>query len=218
MTNLDPDPPRLEDLPAKPRRIILHWTAGGPEANATDLSAYHYVVEQSGVVREGVPVRRNLRQLSGLPVSEYAAHTRGLNSYSVGVSLAGMHGASEGGPYGRWPITEGQARAACAWVARLLDAWGMEVTRETVFHHWEAEHLHGVPQAGKWDITVFPWDPAVLPHETGPTLREWVRQAGMDEPMAPTPELTPPPLRVRVPEAEPLWRRAVEKVRGLVGV
>jgi N-acetyl-anhydromuramyl-L-alanine amidase AmpD len=212
---------RLEDLPAQPRRIILHWTAGGPEANATDLSAYHYVVEQSGVVREGVPVRRNLRDLRGLPTSEYAAHTRGLNSYSVGVSLAGMHGASEGGPYGRWPITEDQTRAACAWVARLCETWGLEVTQETVFSHWEAEHLHGVAQAGKWDITVFPWDPAALPHETGPTLREWVRreEGGLAKDLdLPTLELTPPQVPVRTPTQPPLWRRAVDRVRQLAGV
>lgn len=212
----NPPIPTLRSLPAQPRRIILHWTGGGPEAGGADLAAYHYVVQQDGIVREGVPVPRNMRDLSGQPISEYAAHTRGLNSYSVGVGLAGMWQAREGGPYGEYPITEEQVEAACHWVARLCDAWELPVDATTVHSHWEAEHLHGVPQTGKWDITVLPWDPAILPHEVGPTLREWVRQAQKDDPEIPTPELAPPPLRVQVPQSDPLWRRVVERVRGAI--
>lgn len=33
----------------------------------------------------------------------------------------------------------------------------------------------------------------------------------------PEPEIRPPPLEVQVPDREPLWRRVVERVRGLVG-
>ena len=46
--------PEAHDLPAMPRGIVAHWTAGGPVANAIDLSAYHYVVDADGTVRQGV--------------------------------------------------------------------------------------------------------------------------------------------------------------------
>jgi peptidoglycan recognition protein len=36
--------------------------------------------------------------------------------------------------------------------------------------------------------------------------------------VVPEPDIVPPPLEVRVPEPEPVWRRVVERVRGWVGV
>lgn len=180
-----------------PRRIILHWTGGGPQANAVDRSRYHYLVQQDGSVVMGVPVEANMRSIpKGTPRSEYAAHTGGMNSWSVGVALCGMFEAKEGGPYGPHPITASQTDAACALVARLCAAWGLPVTADTVFTHAEAWSLHGVQEAkGKWDINVFPWEPDRP--DTGFTLRSWINGHMMD---VPEPELrdvrdVPRPLR-----------------------
>ena len=168
--------PRLDALPAYPRRIILHWSGGGPNPSAEDLRAYHYCVSQSGEVFMGVPVERNMRQIPVTdPRSAYAAHTARLNSYSVGVALCGMRDAKPDGTLGPYPITRDQTYAAMAFVAELCDAWSLPVSSSTVFTHWEAEHLHGVKQAGKFDITVIPWLPRMERTTVGGYLRMIVR-------------------------------------------
>ena len=115
-----------------------------------------------------------------------------------------MWQASEGGPYGEYPITEEQVEAACHWVARLCDAWELPVDAATVHTHWEADYLHGVPQLGKWDITVLPWDPDAEPDEVGPYLRETVLMyleeiAAAHEPEEPPVRLVDPSLDVQTP-------------------
>jgi N-acetyl-anhydromuramyl-L-alanine amidase AmpD len=202
--------PRLSELPAPPRRVILHWTAGGKNPNPTDFAAYHYLVAQSGEVHPGKHgVEANMRKVG--PDRPYAMHTRALNSFSVGVSLCGMAGAREGGPFGPHPITEEQTRAACAFVGELCKAWALPVSENTVFTHWEAQSLHGVKQSGKWDISVFPWNVTISAKEIGPILREWVRESMRPriervEPDRPPLQVTgrpvPPPTRARSSRAD----------------
>ena len=168
---------------AKPRRIILHWTAGGAFANAVDRRSYHYLIQQDGSVVMGVPVKRNLRSIPrGTPRSEYAAHTAGLNSWSVGVALCGMRGAEQGGPYGPDPITEPQVLAMCSFVGQLCRDWGLRVDADTVFHHAEAQTVHGRPQSGKWDITELPFASDVPTGEVGLWLRARIYLAKVGPP------------------------------------
>lgn len=166
--------PPLIGLPFPPQRIILHWTAGGPNPADHDLKAYHYVVAQWGGIFEGVPVAKNMRLLKPTD-DDYAAHTRGFNSFSVGVSLCGMKGAVEGGDLGPHPITRDQTYAACQFVAECCEAWALPVSAATVFTHWEAQAIHNVPQKGKWDITVIPWLPRLGKRAAGEYLRTLVR-------------------------------------------
>lgn len=165
--------PKLEQLPGKPRRIVLHWTAGTYKPNALDLRSYHYVIDGDGLPHEGVPVIWNMRPVSSK--LNYAAHTRSLNSWSVGVAFAGMNGAQERGPYGQWPLTQEQVIAGCYFVGQLCRAWDLPVTPETVHTHAEADWRHGVKQNGKWDINVLPWDPSLNREEVSAQLRRWVQ-------------------------------------------
>lgn len=167
--------PSLKDLPAKPRRIILHWTAGSSVAGTTDLNSYHYVIDGTGKVHQGVPVASNMRSVNSS--SKYAAHTRGMNSYSVGVSFAGMFGAQPKGPYGRHPLTEQQVLAGCFFIGELCKEWQLPVNPNTVHTHSEAEFLHGVKQNGKWDIDVLPWLPQLSKQEVWDQLRTWIRNS-----------------------------------------
>lgn len=168
--------PSLAELPAAPKRIILHWTAGGPEPTSHDLKSYHYLVSQGGEPFMGVEVAANMRQIRpGTPTSEYAAHTRGMNSFSVGVALCGMSQAIEGGPFGPYPIQRAQVDAFAAFVAELCHEWDLLPTVGTVFSHYEAQSIHGVPQEKKWDITVLPWLPRLMKSEVGDFLRLLVR-------------------------------------------
>ena len=135
-------------------RIIIHWTGGAARANATDLMAYHFCVEADGTVVEGV---RNPEANLDVSDGQYAAHTRALNTGSIGVAMCGMHGAREApfnsGPY---PLTETQIAATAALCADLCATYGIEVTPRTVLTHAEVQPTLGVWQRSKWDVTWLP--------------------------------------------------------------
>lgn len=183
--------PSLQALPARPKRIILHWTAGGPQPNAVDRQSYHYLISQDGRAFPGVDVAANMRTVSS--AKPYAAHTRGWNSYSVGVAFCGMHRAMPSN-FGPHPITRDQVMIGCYFVGKLCREWDLPVRPHTVFTHSEADWRHGMKQTGKWDIDVLPWAPQLSRTEVADSLRRWV-QAAVDmqiadvdlKPVRPTP-------------------------------
>ncbi len=136
------------------KRIIIHWTAGGHNPTATDLEHYHEVIDGKGNVHTGEhPIADNASTADG----DYAAHTRGCNTGSIGIAVAAMAGAVER-PFsaGRYPVTNDQVAALCARVAYLAKLFGIPVTRETILTHAEVERTLGIAQRGKWDITWLP--------------------------------------------------------------
>ena len=150
-------------LPWPPRRIVLHWTAGGPRASNNDLKHYHYLVEQSGTVVKGHPdLKANCQSLNGKPSwshdtpNGYAAHCRRFNSWSMGVSLCGMMDAREGGSQGPFPLTSAQTEAAVAFLAEACELYGLWPTKHRLMTHEEVQRIHGVAQPGKWDIRWLP--------------------------------------------------------------
>lgn len=165
--------PELSELPAQPRRIILHWTGGGVEPNAVDRACYHYIIAQSGTPHLGVPVAKNMRRLTGVRTTEYAPHIAGWNSYSVGVAFAGMMAANQR-MFGPAPLKRPQVLIGCYIVGLMCRKWGLEVTPDTVMTHSEADWRHGVKQRGKWDIDVLPWAPTLSREEVADQLRRWV--------------------------------------------
>jgi hypothetical protein len=167
--------PTLGELPAAPRRIVLHWTAGAHTPNDTDRRAYHYLVHGDGTVEAGQPVAANMRTIpSGTPTSQYAAHVRALNSFSVGIALCGMAGAREGGPYGSWPLTEVQVQAAMRFAAECCLAWGLDPSdARHLLSHAEVPRVYDIAQPGKWDIAALPFAPQIRGSEEVGT---WLRQ------------------------------------------
>lgn len=146
---------------AKMKRVIVHWTAGGPKANATDREHYHLLVEQSGNwVRGDHEITDNEAPLD---LNDYAAHTRAANSDSIGMSLCGMHGAQPE-PFfpGPSPLTKSQWDEICDGLAQVCRAYNIPVTRKTVITHAEVPAELGKPQPGKWDITRLPWRPDLI--------------------------------------------------------
>lgn len=147
--------------PAKMKRIIVHWTAGGPKATKLDLSHYHFVINQDMEIVPGVPIPLNEKQ--GIP--GYAAHTKNCNTGSIGFSLAGMLNAESrfvGGQCkltnpGPHPIVELQWTRAMLAIAALAQNYQIDVTPETILTHAEVQHNLGIKQNGKWDIAVLPW-------------------------------------------------------------
>jgi N-acetyl-anhydromuramyl-L-alanine amidase AmpD len=155
------------------KRIILHWTAGTNTASALDKRHYHYIIQGDGSIVEGIfGPEDNIST-----ATPYAAHTRGMNTGSIGVALAAMHGATER-PFnaGKYPITAKQVDALVGLISRLCDQYGIAVTPQTVLTHAEVEGTLGAKQRGKWDVTWLPgMDQAGHPSAVGDLLRQKVR-------------------------------------------
>lgn len=134
----------------KMSRIIVHWTAGQNKASDIDKEHYHFIIEGNGnVVKGDNSIADNLNTADG----KYAAHTRGANTGSIGVSYAGMLGAVES-PFnpGKFPITESQWEDGIELIAQLAKEYGIPVTDKTIITHAEVQANLGIQQAGKWDI------------------------------------------------------------------
>ena len=172
------------------KRIIWHWSAGGNKANGTDRRAYHIIIEGDGkVVKGNSPISANARISNPRDTSTYAAHTGGLNTGSIGVSLAGMRGAQES-PFraGPSPITQAQVDALIRVTADLCREYGIPVTDKTVLSHAEVEPRLGVKQRPRWDIA---WLPGMTragdPMAIGDGLRDRVRDAMRARPVTSRP-------------------------------
>ena len=94
---------------------------------------------------------------------DYAAHTRGTNTGSIGVSLACMAGAIEA-PFnaGKYPMTRQQWDGIIQGIAQLCKFYKIPVTPETVLSHAQVQKTLGIKQAGKWDFTRLAFDPSVV--------------------------------------------------------
>jgi hypothetical protein len=157
------------------KRIVWHWTAGGYTPSATDIKAYHEIIDGEGRVVKGTfPISANKGPITG---EDYAKHTGRFNSDAIGISVASMRGAKDR-PFstGPSPMTEKQVEALVKRTAELCKEYGIEVTRENVLSHAEVHITHRVTQAGKWDITWLPGMTSVANAvEVGDSLRERVR-------------------------------------------
>lgn len=154
-------------------RIVLHWTAGGSRASSIDKDHYHRLIEGDGTIVDGKHVIESNRVIRR---GRYAAHTRGLNTGSIGLGLCGMRGAVERPlSFGPSPLTEVQVDAACVLTARLCEQYGIRIDRKGVLTHGEVQSTYGVAQRGKWDINVLPFLRDLSgAHEVGDWLRDRV--------------------------------------------
>lgn len=143
----------------KMKRVIAHWSAGGHKVSETDKEHYHIIWGGDGVaVRGEHEISDNVNTSDG----DYAVHTRGCNSGSIGVSLACMAGATES-PFnsGKFPMTRKQWDAMIEGIAQLCEFYQIPVTAQTVLSHAEVESTLGIKQRGKWDFTRLSFDNSV---------------------------------------------------------
>ena len=98
------------------KRIIIHWTAGAPVPNSHEKECYHFLVDSLGKVRYGNhSPEDNLNCTDG----NYAAHTGGGNTGSIGVALCGMMGFKDRNNLGTCPITRIQFESTMKLCAEL---------------------------------------------------------------------------------------------------
>jgi hypothetical protein len=95
----------------------------------------------------------NMRDLrSGAP-GAYAAHVAGRNSWSVGIAVCAMGGATPA-DFGRWPITTAQVEALAHVAHVVARAYGVPL--DAIRTHAEAALIDGYFGAGddacRWDI------------------------------------------------------------------
>lgn len=74
------------------RRIVCHWTAGAYNPSENELDHYHILIDGDGVLhRSSHTIADNESTGDG----DYAAHTLGLNTRAIGVSVCCMAEARE---------------------------------------------------------------------------------------------------------------------------
>ncbi|MGV3617954.1 MAG: N-acetylmuramoyl-L-alanine amidase [Fimbriimonas sp.] len=156
------------------KRIIVHWTGGGPRPSELDREHYHFMVDQEGdVVGGNHSIASNVDTSDG----EYAAHTLNCNQGSVGVALCGMLNAREypfePGPY---PITLDQWDKAAQVVAEICERYGIKPGSRTVLQHGEVQEILGITQRAKWDCCRLPWQPDWTHRQCGDDFRRRVQQ------------------------------------------
>jgi hypothetical protein len=167
-----PQVPKAWMMPAIMRRVICHWTAGGYVPSENDLEHYHVLVDGDGVLHRG---EHTIADNESAADGEYAAHTRGTNTGSIGVSMCCMVGAKER-PFsaGSAPMKQVQWDSMIDVVAQLCKAYAIPVSATTVLGHGEVQKNLGRPQSGKWDPMKLPFAPELTPAEVGQRLRDEV--------------------------------------------
>ncbi len=165
---------KLEDwLPTGPPgridSIYTHWSAHDYHAV---FPAYHFCIAlaQSGeiVVVNTHDVRENMRDVTLQPQLPYAAHTRGRNSFALGVSIMAMAEAKPAN-FGAFPLTEPLIDGLCLVTAKLARMYAVPLDAEHVMSHAEAARRDGYFGTGpeeRWDIARLTADPRPLvPHD-----------------------------------------------------
>ena len=158
--------------PCSMKRVICHWSEGNYKANSTDIEHYHILIEGDGSVRGGDhTILDNVSTSDG----NYAAHTLGTNTGSIGVACCCMVGCQES-PFkpGSQPMKKSQWDVMVKVVAELCQFYGIPVTPTTVLGHGEVQANLGIKQKGKWDPMVWPWDTSKTRKQVGVALRQQV--------------------------------------------
>ncbi|WP_295451787.1 N-acetylmuramoyl-L-alanine amidase [uncultured Thiodictyon sp.] len=168
---------------ANMKRIICHWTAGAHRASPLEKKSYHIVIEGDGTLVRGL---HSIKDNESTRDGNYAAHTLGCNTGSIGISVCCMAGAQEH-PFdpGNFPMTEVQWRKMAEVAADLCKTYNIPVTPTTVLGHGEVQRNLNIKQKGKWDPMVLTWESELSPSQVGNRFRELVKAfiqgAGEDE-------------------------------------
>jgi hypothetical protein len=167
------------DLPeGRIERIYTHWSAHDYESV---FPAYHFCVATMPngelVVVNTHDVRENMRNVYDAPDEPYAAHTRGRNSFALGISIMAMEGAKPD-DFGAFPLTEERIDALCLVGAKLAKYYGVPIDADHVMSHAEAalqDGYYGTKPEERWDIARLSAEPRPLVPQDGIDVGEELR-------------------------------------------
>lgn len=158
----------------KLKRIIVHWTGGSYNVNMDILNSYHYAITDVGRV---MPCNHRPEDNLNCNDGNYAAHTGGGNTGSIGVAMCGMYV-----PKGvnikntQYPLTKKQCESCFKFVAELADKYKIQINPDTVMTHYEFGLKNPkTSSAGKIDIIYLPAYPSLKQSEIGDFIRNKVR-------------------------------------------
>ncbi len=160
-------------------RIYTHWSAHDYRAV---FPAYHYCVatDDDGkiVVVNTHDPRANMRDVYAQPEPPYAQHTRGRNSFAVGISIMSMQGSTPA-DFGEYPLTEPLIDALCLVGAKLAAFYHIPIDADHVMSHAEAakiEGYFGTAENERWDIARLSAAPRPLVPDDAITVGDELRR------------------------------------------
>lgn len=172
------------ELPKGPiENIYTHWSAHDYQSV---FPAYHFCVatrpDGKLVVVNTHDVCENMRDVYEAPDEPYAAHTRGRNSFALGISIMAMEGATPA-DFGAHPLTEPLIDGLCKVGAYLAKYYDVPVHADHIMSHAEAalrDGYFGTAENERWDIARLRADSRPLvPQDAidvGEELRERMRR------------------------------------------
>ena len=131
-------------------------TAGTYQPNSVDYEHYHYLINGDGLVIEGKYKPEDNENCND---GNYAAHTGGGNTGSIGIAVCGMYNYSptKGITSTPYPLTKVQCERMFKLVAELCKKYNLSINSDTVMTHYEFGKKHpDTTSAGKIDIIVLP--------------------------------------------------------------
>ncbi len=155
------------------KRIIIHWSAGVYYPTEFEKKHYHFLIDKDGNVHNGT---FKPEDNAFCKVGEYAAHTGGGNTGSIGVAFCAMAGFKNKNSVGNYPILKKQFESAMEFCAKLCKKYKIDVTVQTVMTHYEFGVKNPkTTSAGKIDIIYLPPYPWVAQEEIGSFIRSKIK-------------------------------------------
>jgi len=155
------------------KRIILHWTAGGPVPTSYEKECYHFLVDTLGKIHLGkFKPEANLECKTGM----YAPHTGGGNTGSIGVAMCAMANFKDTKNIGQFPITRIQFEATMKLCAQLAKKYDIDICPQNVMTHYEFGQAHpNTTSKGKIDIIFLPPFCWIKKDDIGSFIRSKIR-------------------------------------------
>ena len=155
------------------KRIILHWSAGRYYPTDFEKRYYHYLVSGDGKIYSGKYIPSDNDDCTD---NNYAAHTGGGNTGSIGVCMCAMYGYKSSVNCGNYPITKLQFEACMMLCAKICKEYDIAITPTTVMTHYEFGQANPTTTSfGKIDITYIPPYPWVKKEDVGSFIRTKIR-------------------------------------------
>lgn len=152
------------------RRIVVHWDGGLSKPIGSDFEHYHFIIDQMGNIYKG---DHSIEANDNTADGDYAAHTGGGNTKSIGVSVCGMLDFSPKTKITKFPLTKLQIEKLFEVSAKLLFAEKYKkAVKEILMTHKEFGDAHPKTSSfGKIDICYLPPYPEVKAEDIGDFIR-----------------------------------------------